>query len=31
MVALENSYSANAKVITAVQTMFTALLSAVDA
>ena len=31
MVALENSYSANAKVITAVQTMFTAILAAVDA
>lgn len=30
MVALENSYSANAKVITAVQSMFSDLLSAVD-
>ncbi len=30
MVALENSYSANAKVITAVQSMFSSLLSAVD-
>ncbi len=31
MVALENSYSANAKVITAVQSMFSAILDAVDA
>ena len=31
MVALENSYSANAKVITAVQSMFSDILAAVDA
>ena len=30
MVALQNSYQANAKVITAVQSMFTALLDSVD-
>ena len=30
MVALENSYSANAKVISAVQTMFSSILNAVD-
>ena len=31
MVALENSYSANAKVITSVQSMFSDILDAVDA
>ena len=30
VVALQNAYEANAKVVTAVQTMFTALLTAID-